>query len=82
MTVTVNIDEAKSNLSRLVDAAAKGESFIISKAGKALVKVVAVDAPVGMGKKKLGFLSDRITVPEDFDAMGRDEIEELFRTSE
>ena len=42
---TVNIHEAKTHLSRLVDRAAKGEPFIIAKAGKPLVKVVPLDAP-------------------------------------
>ena len=37
---TVNIHEAKTHLSRLVDQAANGESFVIAKAGKLLVKVV------------------------------------------
>jgi len=37
---TVNIHEAKTHLSRLVERAARGESFIIAKAGKPLVKVV------------------------------------------
>jgi prevent-host-death family protein len=55
---TVNIHEAKTNLSRLVDAAAKGESFIIAKAGKPLVKVVPIDAPPV--KKRLGFLEGQM----------------------
>ena len=42
---TVNIHEAKTHLSRLVDRAAKGEPFVIAKAGKPLVKVVPLDAP-------------------------------------
>jgi prevent-host-death family protein len=42
---TVNMQDAKTHLSRLVEAAAKGEPFIIVKAGKPLVKVVPVDAP-------------------------------------
>lgn len=41
---TVNIHEAKTNLSRLIDSAAKGEPFIIAKAGKPLVKVVPLEA--------------------------------------
>jgi prevent-host-death family protein len=41
----VNIHEAKTHLSRLVDKAAKGESFIIAKSGKPMVKVIAIDAP-------------------------------------
>ncbi len=42
---TVNITEARTHLSRLVEAAAQGEPFVISRAGKPLVKVVAMDAP-------------------------------------
>jgi prevent-host-death family protein len=41
----VNIHEAKTQLSRLIDRAAKGESFVIAKAGKPLVKVSALEAP-------------------------------------
>ena len=43
---TVNIHHAKTHLSRLVEEAADGEPFIIAKAGKPLVKVVPLDAPV------------------------------------
>ena len=75
---TVNIHEAKTNLSRLVDQAARGEPFVIAKAGKPLVKVVALDAPESAQTKRLGFLAGQITVPDDFDEMGRIEIEELF----
>ncbi|MEO0982503.1 MAG: type II toxin-antitoxin system prevent-host-death family antitoxin [Pseudomonadota bacterium] len=78
MTKTVNIHEAKTHLSRLVEEAAEGESFIIAKAGKPLVKVVALEAPVGAEKSRLGFLEGRISAPADFDEMGRDEIETLF----
>lgn len=42
---TVNMYEAKTHLSRLVDRAAKGEPFIIAKAGKPLVKLLPLDAP-------------------------------------
>ena len=42
---TVNIHDAKTHLSKLIDAAAKGEPFIIAKAGKPMVKVVPIDAP-------------------------------------
>jgi len=75
---TVNIHEAKTNLSRLVEEAAKGEPFIIAKAGKPLVKVMALDAPVGAQVRRLGFLAGKISVPDDFDHMGSAEIEKLF----
>ncbi len=75
---TVNIHEAKTHLSRLVDQAVKGEPFVIAKAGKPLVKVIALDAPQPGQVKRLGFMTGQITVPEDFDQMGNPDIERLF----
>ena len=72
----VNIHEAKTQLSKLVDRAAKGEPVVIAKAGKPLVRVVALDAPAS--PRRLGFLAGEIAVPADFDRMGADEIEALF----
>ena len=74
--VTVNIHEAKTQLSKLVDQAVKGEAFVIAKAGKPLVKVAALEAPAA--PQRLGFLAGEIAVPEDFDRMGEAEIEALF----
>jgi len=74
----VNIHEAKTHLSKLVEEAAKGEPFIIAKAGKPMVKVVALDAPVGKQKQRLGFMKGKISVPDNFDRMLEKEIEELF----
>jgi len=78
---TVNIHEAKTNLSKLVDRAAKGEPFVIAKAGKPMVKVVPLNAPGPTEAKRLGFLSGRIRVPDDFDRMGETEIAQLFGTN-
>lgn len=75
---TVNIHEAKTHLSRLVEQAAKGEPFVIAKAGKPLVKVMALHAPEAGQQQRLGFMAGQITVPEDFDRMGSAEIERLF----
>jgi len=75
---TVNIHEAKTHLSRLVEQAAKGEPFVIAKAGKQLVKVSALDSPTGDQVRRLGFLSGHIKVPDDFDRMGSEEIAQLF----
>jgi prevent-host-death family protein len=75
---TVNIHEAKTHLSRLVDRAAKGEPFIIAKAGKPLVKVVSLDAPTARKPKRFDFLAGQIKVPDDFDTMFADEIEKMF----
>jgi len=78
---TVNIHDAKTQLSKLVDLAAKGEPFIIAKAGKPLVKVVPL-SEADASAKRLGFLAGEITVPDDFDSMGRDEIEGLFGSAQ
>jgi prevent-host-death family protein len=75
---TVNIHEAKTHLSRLVEQASKGEHFIIAKSGKPLVKVMSIDAPESGPVKRLGVLAGQITVPDDFDRMGQAEIESLF----
>ena len=75
---TFNMHEAKTHLSRLVEAAANGEPFIIARSGKPVVKVVAVEAPSPGAARRVGFMSGKISVPEDFDRMGREEIEALF----
>jgi len=74
----INIHEAKTQLSRLVEQAAKGEPFIIAKAGKPMVKVVALDAPQAGEIKRLGFLAGQIQVPDDLDRMGDEAISQLF----
>jgi prevent-host-death family protein len=73
--------DAKTHLSRLVDQAARGEPFVIAKAGKPMVKVVAIDAPDACDIRPLGFMVSKIRVPEDFDRMGQDEIATLFGQS-
>ena len=75
---TINIHEAKMHLSRLVEQAAKGEPFVIAKAGKPLVKVMALNAPDPGQRQRLGFMAGQIAVPDDFDRMGDTEIERLF----
>ncbi len=73
---TVDIREAKTQLSRLIDRAVNGEPFVITKAGKPLVKVTAIDVPAV--PQRLGFMVGETEVPDDFDRMGGSEIEALF----
>ena len=75
---TVNIHEAKTQLSKLVEEASRGESFVIAKAGKPIVKVTALSAPVGSQVRRLGFMVGQISVPDDFDRMGQAEIDSMF----
>ncbi len=72
---TVNMHEAKTHLSRLIEEAVAGEPFVIARAGKPLVKVVMIDAPE---PRRIGFLQGRARIPDDFDAMGGDDISKLF----
>ncbi|MGB6676428.1 MAG: type II toxin-antitoxin system prevent-host-death family antitoxin [Terriglobales bacterium] len=75
---TVNIHQAKTQLSKLIEEASKGESFIIAKAGKPVVRVTALSAPTGAQVRRLGFMAGQISVPDDFDRMGQEEIERMF----
>jgi prevent-host-death family protein len=75
---TVNMHEAKTHLSRLVERAARGESFVIAKAGKPLVKVVPLDQPFAETIRRVGFMTGQFSVPDDFDRMGEEEIEKQF----
>jgi len=75
---TVNMHDAKTRLSQLVEKAAKGEPFIIAKAGKPMARVTAIDSPEPGKTKRLGFLKGQFTVPDDFDRMGEDDIADMF----
>lgn len=72
---TVNMHEAKTHLSRLVEGALRGEPFVIARAGKPLVKVTLVEAAP---PRRTGFLAGQVDAPEDFDTMAEDEIRLLF----
>ena len=74
----INIHEAKTNLSRLVDQAAQGESFVIAKSGKPMVKVTSLGTPESRQVKRLGFMKGECKVPADFDSMQSDAIAQLF----
>ena len=66
MANTINIYEAKTRLSQLVDRAAKGEEVIIARAGRPVARLVAF-RPAGM-KRKPGRMRGRIRVGRNFDA--------------
>lgn len=74
---TVNIHEAKTPLSRLIEQATRGDAFIIAKAGKPLVKVIPLQASTAK-ICRLGFMSGQFTVPDDFDHLGGRDLEQLF----
>lgn len=74
----VNIHEAKTHLSHLIERAVNGEPFIIAKAGHPLVKVVAIDQAEHATQQRIGFMAKQVMVPKDFESMGGDQIEQDF----
>ncbi len=75
---TINIHEAKTHLSRLIDQARQGEPFIIAKAGKPMVTVCAIASAGQVTPSRLGFMKGAMQVPDDFDRMGDQAISALF----
>lgn len=76
MTITVNIHEAKTHLSRLVEQAAKGRDFVIAKAGKPMVRVLPLEAvPTA---RALGFLAGQGTIDLDVKGAFAADIDAMF----
>ena len=73
---TINIHAAKTQLSRLVDAAAAGEEIIIAKSGKPVARLGPLSGP--RRKRTLGVLAGRVRLPEDFDSDLPDEVLDAF----
>jgi prevent-host-death family protein len=76
MAKTVNIHEAKTHLSRLVDEVAAGAEIVIAKAGKPMARLSPISVPVR--KKHLGLLRGKIKVSDDFNTPLDDEVLALF----
>ncbi|WP_299175977.1 type II toxin-antitoxin system Phd/YefM family antitoxin [uncultured Brevundimonas sp.] len=75
---TVNVHEAKTHLSRLLDRAAKGETITIAKAGKPIAKLVPLDEAPKKVVQRIGFMAGEGVVPDDIKTPFKDEIEEMF----
>lgn len=75
---SVNIHEAKTQLSRLLEDVRRGEKVIIAKAGRPIARMIAYSEEEAPKPKRLGFLAGEISVPDDFDCLGADVIEHLF----
>ncbi len=72
---TVNIHEAKTHLSRLLEGVANGESFVIAKAGKPVAQVTPIVEKV---QRRIGFMEGQFEVPDDFNTMFAEEIRSMF----
>ena len=73
---SVNIHEAKTHLSRLVERVQAGEEFVIAKAGKPAARLVPIE--VARKPVKVGGLKARTPLPDDFDSMFEEEIAAAF----
>jgi prevent-host-death family protein len=72
----VNIRSAKTQLSRLVEAAAAGEEIISAKSGKPVARLVPLGGP--LQHRRLGILAGKLHILEDFDSPLRDEVITAF----
>lgn len=78
---TVNIHEAKTQLSRFVDQAAAGEEVIIARAGKPIARLVALQPPTGK-TRQLGLGKGKFMLPNNFGAMNAEDIQGMFEQGE
>lgn len=74
----VNMHQAKTNLSKVVEAVLKGERVLLAKAGKPVAEIIPFRSDQA-ASPRIGFMAGRFTVPEDFEALGDDGMETLFR---
>ena len=68
----MNIYDAKTRLSQLVDKAASGEDVVVSRNGKPLVRITRLEAP--KRRIRFGLLKGKLSIPKDFDAPLSDDV--------
>ncbi|MDQ1552886.1 MAG: hypothetical protein QOD50_2308 [Actinomycetota bacterium] len=78
----VNMHDAKTQFSRLVDRAAAGETIIIAKAGRPVARLVPLEPVTQGGPRRTGFMLGMYSVPDDFDRMFEEEISNSFEGAE
>jgi len=79
VAIKVNIHEAKSKLSKLIDQAIVGEEIVISKSGKPVAKIVPFEKPTQ--NRKPGSAKGKLIISDDFDAPLPDDIlQEFYKT--
>jgi len=77
----VNVHEAKTHLSALLQEVARGEAVTIARAGRPVARLVPLDDPL-RARGRIGFLEGEARIPDDFDSMGGDEIAAMFGSPE
>jgi antitoxin (DNA-binding transcriptional repressor) of toxin-antitoxin stability system len=76
----IAIEDFKQDVDQLLESVTDGDDLVVTRDGKALVRIVAESAICGEGAKPFpfGFMQQRSIVPDDFDKMGADEIRRMF----
>ncbi len=74
---TVNIHEAKTQFSRYIDQAEAGEEIIIARAGKPVARLVPLQS-LAAEPRKLGLGKGRFSMPNGFDGMNAEQIQDMF----
>ena len=72
----INVHDAKTHFSRLLDRAQKGEEFVIAKAGKPVARLGPLARPGR--KRRLGLLDGKFRIPDDFNKPLPDEVLAAF----
>lgn len=74
----INMHEAKTQLSRLVERAVQGETIVIARGGKPAAQLSALSRAKAAAPKRIGFLAGQLKVPDDFDRLAEAQIAALF----
>ena len=72
----VNIHDAKTQFSRLIDRVTEGHEIVIARAGRPVARLVPYVER--RQTRKLGLMAGQFSVPDDFDTLGAQEIATLF----
>lgn len=70
MSDAISISEAKTQLSKLVARAERGEEVTIRRGNKAVARLVAIDPPPSSVRSPIGALKGQIWISDDFDELG------------
>lgn len=73
---TVNIHDAKTRLSQLIERVEAGEEIVIARAGRPVARLTPLKAR--LGPRRLGRLDGRFRIPDDFNSPLPDDLFEAF----
>ena len=74
MSDIINIHDAKTHLSRLVNRAASGEDIVIARAGKPIARLTRIESPADTGPRRPGMFAGLIVPDAFFDPLPDDEL--------